>query len=101
MYFLKKFPNSSGIRAESIHLYRLCMRVIKKLDHSHQKICKFSYDFITDFLLTNDYTQGYDYTRLKYEEYRDQKDPIKLKAAIKDAHEQIEWLQSVLARKGV
>lgn len=65
---------------QSIHLYRKCMRIIKELIPSHQKI-------------------WYDYTRLKYEENAYVTDPIKLKKLIEAGNEELAWMESVLERK--
>ena len=65
---------------QSIHLYRKCMRVIKQLIPTHQKI-------------------WYDYTRLKFGENEKVTDPVKLNKLIKSGHEELEWMESVLDRK--
>jgi hypothetical protein len=64
----------------SIHLYRQCMRIIKQLIPTHQKI-------------------WYDYTRLKFQENADCRDPVKLQKLIKDAKEELEWTESLVKRK--
>ena len=56
------------------------MKIIQRLEPNHQKI-------------------WYDYTRLKYEEYKDLKDEKRIKKIIDEGIEQIEWVSSLLRLK--
>jgi hypothetical protein len=63
----------------SIHLYRRCLRIIKQLIPSHQKL-------------------WYDYTRLKYQENASVTDPIKIKKLIEQGKEELSWMETVIQR---
>lgn len=66
-------------KAIVIQLYRNILRVIKRLQPSHQKL-------------------WYDYTKLKFEENA-VKRPEEVKKIVSAAYEELEWVQSVLSRK--
>lgn len=63
-----------------IGLYRECMRVIGKLQPDHQKL-------------------WYDYTRLKFQENA-QCNAAEVRKLVSNAHEELEWVKSVLQRAG-
>lgn len=65
---------------EVIWLYRRCMKVIQQLQPNHQKI-------------------WYDYVRLKYDENANVTDKEKIKTLIRNGFEELDWVESVLARK--
>lgn len=71
-------PNRKD-RAVALNLYRSCMRTIKQLQPSHQKL-------------------WYDYTRLKFAEHEG-KSPAEVKKVISAAFEELEWVKSVVARR--
>ena len=81
--FLKAIANKKlkSLRLESIQFYRQCLRAIRKLDSDYQKMY-------------------YDYTRLKYDEHAHLKDEKKIRLILNNAKEELDWLNSVLVRKG-
>ena len=56
------------------------MRIIRQLIPSHQKL-------------------WYDYTRLKFDENAEVKDPNRLKQLIRDGLEELAWMETVIERK--
>lgn len=77
MYFQRNFRK---LRVESLSLYRSALRVIRQLDSGYQQMY-------------------YDYTRLKYSQYHNLRDEKKIIQLLNDAHEDLEWLRSVITRK--
>lgn len=62
-----------------IDLYRECMRVVRQLQPSHQKI-------------------WYDYTKLKFAENA-HRSPEDIRTLVSSAYEELEWVKSVVQRK--
>lgn len=65
---------------EAISFYRSCMRIIGRLEPNHRKT-------------------WYDYTRLKYAEYKSLSDKQQIRKILENGKEELEWVQSVLNRK--
>lgn len=81
MQFLRRRKvQSLKTRPEVIGLYRNCLRIIQQLEEKHQKT-------------------WYDYLRLKYEENANVKDEKRIVFLLKQAREEIDWVQSILDRK--
>lgn len=70
----------SKLGPQVVSFYRKSLRVISKLESGHQKI-------------------WYDYLRLKLEENVSLRDDKKLKKLLAAAHEEVDWVASVLERK--
>lgn len=70
------------LRPQALSLYRKCMRIIMKLERSHQKT-------------------WYDYIKLKFEENRGNNDETKIKKLFSEANEQLDWVQTVIARRKI
>lgn len=70
----------SKLRGEVVGFYRKALRVINRLEGGHQKI-------------------WYDYLRLKLEENVSIRDDKRVKKLLVAAHEEVDWVASVLERK--
>jgi hypothetical protein len=78
---MRKFGKAFNLKWKSLALYRKCLRAIDTLIPSHQKL-------------------WYDYLRITFDANKDIRDPNVIESKIRDAHEQIEWVNSIVIRKG-